>query len=218
MTQASPPHGPAGRPTKRVRLPADARRQQILDAALVEFSATGFEGATVERIAQRVGLTKAGLYAHFDSKDAILDALMADTIFSVSTADHWQWVEGATLAQTVDRFLDSAYGAVADPRFRAIFRLLITESGRSPERLRDWHARILLPHAARRQAELDTCVRNGVIPDNAVSRKFYLATAPVLIALLTQILFESDLARQDVEEIRSAHREMLLILFAGREK
>ncbi|TBV02433.1 TetR/AcrR family transcriptional regulator [Phytopseudomonas dryadis] len=219
MTQDSAPEGTASKPVargKRVRLSAEQRRQQILDAALLEFSTVGFEGATVERIAQRVGLTKAGLYAHFSSKDAILEALFVNTIFSPSNQSHWQWGEGASLEETVDRFLHMAYAAIGDPRARAIFRLLITESARSPERLRDWHEHILLPHATRRQAELDECVAKGVIPDNAVSRKFSLATAPVLIALLTQLLFGEELAEREVAEIRSAHREMLLILFARR--
>lgn len=199
-----------------MRLSAEARRQQILDAALAEFSAVGFEGATVERIAQRVGLTKAGLYAHFTSKEAILEALLVNTIFSSTAQSHWQWLEGASLEETIDRFLDRAYAAIGDPKTRAIFRLLITESGRSPERLRNWHEQILLPHAMRRQAELDECVANGVIPDNAVSRKFSLITAPVLIALLTQLLVGEEIAEQEVAEIRSAHKEMLLILFERR--
>lgn len=211
MTQDS---GPDGSSKKRVRLPADERRQQILDAALVEFSSVGFEGATVERISQRVGLTKAGLYAHFVSKDAILDALLVDTIFSPSNQNHWQWVDGATVEETIDQFLQTAYAAIAEPRSRAIFRLLITESGRSPERLRNWHEHILLPHALRRQEELDKCVAKGVIPNNAVSRKFYLASAPVVVALLTYLLLGEELAEQEVAEIRSAHREMLLLLFA----
>ncbi|MGE8497924.1 MAG: TetR/AcrR family transcriptional regulator [Pseudomonas sp.] len=202
---------------KRVRLSAEARRQQILDAALVEFSARGFEGATVERIAQRVGLTKAGLYAHFESKDAILEALLRETIFSPSTDNQWQWVEGASLEETIDRFLDKVYAGVGDPQTRAIFRLLITESGRSPERLRNWHEHILRPHSLRRQAELDECVANGVIPDNAVSRNFSLTTAPVLIALLAHLLVGDALAEHEVAGIRRAHREMLLILFARRD-
>lgn len=192
------------------------RHQQILDAALVEFSNLGFEGTTVERIAQRVGLTKAGLYAHFPSKDAILEALLRSTIFSPTTQGLWQWVEGASLEETVDAFLDRAYAAVANPQVQAIFRLLITESARTPELLLQWHQHIVQPHALRRQAELDACVAAGVIADNAVSRKFSLTTAPVLIALLTQLLVGEALAEREVAEVRRAHREMLLILFARR--
>lgn len=212
-TDSSPSPDTPAAPRKRTRLSAEARRQQILDAALSEFSLRGFDGTTVERIAQHVGLTKAGLYAHFDSKDAIFDALLAGAMFSPSIPQHWQWVEGASLEDTVDHFLDVVYTSIDDPRTRAIFRLLIAESGRSPERFRDWNAQMFLPHAIRRQAEIDECVAKGLIPDNAVSRKFSLTTAPVLMALVALLLADDEMGRQEVAEIRRAHREMLLMLF-----
>lgn len=219
MIQSQAPDGaatPRASCGKRVRLSAETRRQQILEAALQEFSSVGFEGATVERISQRVGLTKAGLYAHFTSKSEMLEALFATTMFSPATQSHWQWVEGASLEDMVDGFLDTVYAAIDDPRTRAIFRLLLSESARSPELFRDWYERMVRPHAVRRQAELDECIARGAIADNAVSRKFPLVSAPVLIALLAHLMLSDELAEQEVAEIRSAHREMLLILFARR--
>ncbi len=199
---------------KRTRLSPEVRRQQILDAALVEFSAIGFEGATVEKIAQRVGLTKAGLYAHFKSKDAIFDELLASTMFSPTSASHWQWSEGASLEETVDRYLDRVYSFIGNPKAQAIFRLLISESGRSPERVRRWHEQIFQPHALRRQGELDECVAKGVLPENDFSRKFSLASAPALLALVTLLLVGEQGAEDEIAKIREGHRLMLLTLFS----
>jgi AcrR family transcriptional regulator len=56
--------------------PADTR-SRILDAALEVFSEHGFEGSTLQQIADRLGFTKAALYYHFRSKDDILGALVA---------------------------------------------------------------------------------------------------------------------------------------------
>jgi AcrR family transcriptional regulator len=200
--------------TKRTRLSPVVRRQQILDAALAEFSAIGFEGATVEKIAQRVGLTKAGLYAHFKSKDAIFDELLASTMFSPTSPSHWQWSEGASLEETVDRYLDAVYSFVRNPTAQAIFRLLISESSRSPERVRRWHEQILQPHALRRQGEMDECVSKGVLPDNDFSRKFSLASAPALLALVTHLLVGGQGAEDEIARIREGHRVMLLTLFS----
>jgi AcrR family transcriptional regulator len=50
-------------------------RSRILDAALDLFSDHGFEGTTLQQIADRLGLTKAALYYHFPSKDDLLQAL-----------------------------------------------------------------------------------------------------------------------------------------------
>ena len=47
-------------------------RSRILDAALDVFSEHGFEGSTLQQVADRLGFTKAALYYHFRSKDDIL--------------------------------------------------------------------------------------------------------------------------------------------------
>ncbi len=47
-------------------------RQRILDAAIREFAENGYRGAAMARIAERVGISEAGLRHHFPSKDALL--------------------------------------------------------------------------------------------------------------------------------------------------
>jgi AcrR family transcriptional regulator len=52
-------------------------RARVLDAALELFSEHGFDGTTIQQIADRLGVTKAALYYHFESpKDEILAALI----------------------------------------------------------------------------------------------------------------------------------------------
>ena len=55
-------------------------KQEILDAALDLFSVQGFEATSVSQIADAVGIRKASLYSHFESKQAILDALVKDVL------------------------------------------------------------------------------------------------------------------------------------------
>jgi AcrR family transcriptional regulator len=53
-------------------------RSRVLAAALELFSEHGFDGTTIQQIADRLGVTKAALYYHFESpKDEILAALIA---------------------------------------------------------------------------------------------------------------------------------------------
>ncbi|SHJ18286.1 TetR/AcrR family transcriptional regulator [Propionispora hippei] len=54
------------------KAPKEQRREDILEAAVTEFLAKGYEGASMEVIAARAGLTKGGLYYHYKSKDEIL--------------------------------------------------------------------------------------------------------------------------------------------------
>ncbi len=54
--------------------PVDTR-QRILDVALDLFTEQGFDGTSLRQIAEKLGVTKAALYYHFESKDDILMAL-----------------------------------------------------------------------------------------------------------------------------------------------
>jgi AcrR family transcriptional regulator len=58
------------------RLPATARREQILDVALEVFAARGFHGTSMNDVAEAVGVTKPVLYQHFDSKRDLYQALI----------------------------------------------------------------------------------------------------------------------------------------------
>ena len=60
--------------------PVSATRTRILDVALELFSEQGFDGTTLQQIADRLGFTKAALYYHFRSKDDLLRALIAPAI------------------------------------------------------------------------------------------------------------------------------------------
>jgi AcrR family transcriptional regulator len=55
---------------------AEARRQQVLDAALEVFSRDGYGNAAVEDIARASATSKGGLYFHFPSKQALFLALL----------------------------------------------------------------------------------------------------------------------------------------------
>ncbi|WP_128546776.1 TetR/AcrR family transcriptional regulator [Larkinella soli] len=52
--------------------PREERVNEILQAAVDEFLERGYAGASMERISQRAGLTKGGIYHHFRSKDHLL--------------------------------------------------------------------------------------------------------------------------------------------------
>jgi AcrR family transcriptional regulator len=58
------------------RLPAEARRADILAAAARCFGSRGFGGTTTRDIAAAVGITEAALYRYFPSKEAIYTAIL----------------------------------------------------------------------------------------------------------------------------------------------
>ena len=60
-------------------------KQEILETALELFSVRGFEATSISQIASAVGIRKASLYSHFESKQAILDALVKDILEQYAT-------------------------------------------------------------------------------------------------------------------------------------
>lgn len=75
MHEREPPEG--GVKKKRIRRDRATRRAQILETAARIFCEKGFDKASMEDVADAVGLTKAGLYHHIGSKDELLFAIMS---------------------------------------------------------------------------------------------------------------------------------------------
>ncbi|MFI2809682.1 TetR/AcrR family transcriptional regulator [Microbulbifer sp. YPW16] len=60
------------------KLPEQERRRAILAAARECFNSRGFGSTSVQDIASAAGLTKGGIYFHFESKQAIRTALLEE--------------------------------------------------------------------------------------------------------------------------------------------
>lgn len=55
---------------------AELRRQQILDAAAECFKKSGFHGASMAEIAKSFGMSAGHIYNYFESKEAIIEAMV----------------------------------------------------------------------------------------------------------------------------------------------
>jgi AcrR family transcriptional regulator len=61
-----------------IRLPASARREQLLATALEVFARQGFHATSMNDVAEAAGVTKPVLYQHFASKRDLYLALLDD--------------------------------------------------------------------------------------------------------------------------------------------
>ena len=112
-------------------------KQAILDVSLDLFSTNGFEATSIGQIADAVGIRKSSLYSHFESKQEILDTLIAD--ISV------QFERGATffrkgedlgedpLKTVVDRVREQIRFVLHDSRISKVRKLMIIEQFRNPQ-------------------------------------------------------------------------------------
>jgi AcrR family transcriptional regulator len=127
------------------RLPAPARRAQLLDVARHVFARDGYRGTSMEAIAEAAGVTKPVLYQHFSSKHALYASLLEAELGQLTTA-----LERAfDLADGNEERLRLGFGAYLgfveehEDAFRLLFteRLGLDESfQRRVTRFREWVA------------------------------------------------------------------------------
>jgi AcrR family transcriptional regulator len=108
----------------RKRMPADARRQTILDAALEGFSKRGLDGVSLDDVAERAGISKALIYEHFASKQELYANLLESHASELSDrlAAAVAGVEGSELR--LETGLDAFFRFVEERReaWRILFR------------------------------------------------------------------------------------------------
>ena len=92
-------------------------RRQILDAAIIEFEAEGFDGASMEKIAKRAGLTRSTLYNLFSSKEDIAETIIGEAVGVWDAEIRQRLAEGSdALELIVDVLQRNADGCLAYPR------------------------------------------------------------------------------------------------------
>ena len=77
-------------------------RQKILSTAIHEFAEHGKAGARVDRIAERAGVNKAMIYYHFNSKDNLYAASIAEHITQVAAGLQQRFVPKFAGQQTLE--------------------------------------------------------------------------------------------------------------------
>src|SRR5690554_1228979 len=125
-------------PGKRRYLSSVARREEILDAALIEFADRTYNAVSMERLAECAGLSKAGIYAHFKRKEEIFHALHERTTQQLRDFEGWLPDEELTLPELVDVYIDRLYTTFDSPATISVYRLLLDESARAPALVKHW--------------------------------------------------------------------------------
>jgi AcrR family transcriptional regulator len=194
---------------KRTRLAPEIRRKQILEAALIEFTTLGFTAASISKIANRAGVSKANVLFHFASKDIMFETLL-DGLMGRSQGNWSRMQDVQNADEFIERLVESAYGSLTDDML-AITRLLITEGYRVPHLLAKWSAANIQSRVDR-QALVDRFVAQGMIKASPLTEQFSLVMAPVVYSAITQMVLGKELAAGEVQAVKDSHRKLLTLL------
>jgi AcrR family transcriptional regulator len=118
-------------------------RGQVIAAATRLFAAHGFDGTSLQSIADALGVTKAAVLHHFPSKEALRAAVVGEIL------GHWQ--------EMFPQILLTA--TAAEDRFDAVFGELVRFFKSDPDR-----ARLVMREAMDRPGEVKKLLRGPVRP------------------------------------------------------
>jgi AcrR family transcriptional regulator len=191
----------------------EARRRQILSAALRSFAREGFHRTTMQDIFREAELSPGAVYSYFKGKDELVLGIIVEmmsfaagaaTIFEEPLPEGRLRRPGEALEEMIERFQDFELGTVVE-RAR-IFPHLVGEQQRNPqlnavvraglERLRSGFAE--LARAAQERGELD----RGLDPDD-----FSRLPLALMQGLLVQLSVIGD--ELDVDAYARTARELI---------
>lgn len=198
---------------RRARKP-EARPDEILDAALRVFDSHGFDAARMEDVAAEAGLSKAGVYLYFDSKTALLRALIRRTIAPMAQRAMTLAEAGAGDPPGALRAIAVVLaGALGDPRLFAVPRLVIGVASRFPDIAETYRDEVVTPARQALRRLFEAGMARGVFapgdPDQAV-RAF---AGPLLFEALRRHVLRDEAPPQDWV---ATHVEFMLAALAPR--
>jgi AcrR family transcriptional regulator len=201
----------AAKPEPRWRRRAEARPEEILEAALAEFNERGFEAARMEDIGKRAGLSKAGVYLYFPSKMALLEALIEARVSPLATQAQTLAQAGKDDPLAALRLLARvAAHRIADPNVFAVPRLVIGLSGRFPQIAEYYRTHVVEKARGALEALIDAAIAKQqirAVAKGAVVRAFI---GPMFFEAMWTHVLRGESALAEPEKLIEQHFDILL--------
>lgn len=129
--EALPMQAASTRP-RRAAKAVTAKRDIILEAATALFLEVGYGDASINELVSRVGGSKATVYAHFDNKEGLFEAVVDGLLQELSFAAVHGLRDGIGLREGLTEMGKSLLGLVMSERHISLARVVIAEAKRFP--------------------------------------------------------------------------------------
>ncbi len=112
----------------------NSSRETILATSRDVFLRHGFTDASMDAIAQRSGVSKTTLYAHFESKEALFNQVVVDVVteHADDTAALFEFATGDSFRDKLVAIACRMLDMRLDPEATALIRLCVIEGARMP--------------------------------------------------------------------------------------
>ena len=177
--------------SKTARRRPEERPDEILSAALEVFTEKGFAAARVEDIAKRAGLSKGAVYLYFESKDAMLKALVEQSAGRIANAASTLSLMGADHdpEKAYRAILRMALTALSDPDVSAAPRLVMAEAGQFPELAEFYRRRVIDVGRMAIGHLIRTGAKNGQFRDVAHEAALLTFMGPAVANMMLSTVF-----------------------------
>lgn len=112
---------------------ASPKRSAILDAAIGEFLANGFDGASMDRIAARAGVSKRTIYDHFSSKDGLVRAIARERLPRPEDFAEFDYDPNTPLEPQLTKIGEAILRVLTSDQFVALVRIMVAREVQEPE-------------------------------------------------------------------------------------
>ena len=112
--------------TNTAEVQAKPRKEEILDVATRLFAERGYEGTSMNDVAEAVGVRKASLFYHFETKEALYEAVIDRLIATVATPLGAAYEAEGTWEERLVNAADTVTSVLAAHPYAA--RLLLREA------------------------------------------------------------------------------------------
>ena len=120
----------------------DRKREAIVDAAIAEFRANGFDATSVDKVAARAEVSKRTLYNHFPSKDELFAEILRVLWHSSVSQVDAPYRPDAPLREQLLALAMQKMALLSDDNFLDLARVAIAATIHSPERAQDMVKRL----------------------------------------------------------------------------
>ncbi|MDT3313256.1 TetR/AcrR family transcriptional regulator [Pseudomonas sp. rhizo66] len=112
----------------------DRKREAIIQAAIAEFRAHGFEITSMDKIAATAGVSKRTVYNHFPSKEELFAEILNQLWARISAEPSVVYSRDQPLREQLRQMLQAKVQLMADENFLTLARVAIAATIHSPER------------------------------------------------------------------------------------
>ena len=190
------PGRPAAEPRWHRR--KEARPAEIIEAALHEFLAHGFNAARLDDIAHRAGCTKGTIFLYFTSKEELFKAIVVEHLLPVirKTEEQVDRHEGSA-DQLLRELVRARWDLMVNSPLSGLPKLVLAEGGQFPDLVRFFYDEII----ARSHAVFARVLRDGVARGEFRDLDVMLVTRALMAPLIMGALWKHSLQPYAMKDI-----------------